>query len=296
VSEFNPAGFTSPATRSFADSPADEIDDIDSEPKTAREGLPASYRMRADAHYVDQLTSRSPEEKGRKSMAATPAAAPERRTGLIDDVLALLADQSDAIESAAARAGGERSPLARRAAWDLVRAEAWRASWMLRATALVEARHAYRARQKPLGPVVSAVREKLVPELRLAGAQLHIVTNDWNATAEVDEAAFVTGVTGAVFATLGLIDDPVGVSLRVTIKSASGELLSIEVAQDDVTVPDAVLEGFWDVTATGLAGRGLLPALGAAAARAYATLSGGQATIAAGRRGSVLRLEFERPF
>ncbi len=38
--------------------PADEDVDDEEEPPSAREGLPAGFRMRADAHYVDEVVSR----------------------------------------------------------------------------------------------------------------------------------------------------------------------------------------------------------------------------------------------
>jgi hypothetical protein len=66
----------------------DGTDDADEEPQTARrtrEGLPPSFRMRHDAHYVDDLMSRTVHD--------TPAAAPER------------IDSAPAIETSAAPAG-----------------------------------------------------------------------------------------------------------------------------------------------------------------------------------------------
>jgi hypothetical protein len=52
---FDQAGLSSPAGNA---EPADQDLDAEEEPPPAREGLPAGFRMRADAHYVDEVVSR----------------------------------------------------------------------------------------------------------------------------------------------------------------------------------------------------------------------------------------------
>ena len=65
MSDWNPTGTrtsapSSPTAVPPFDAP-DTIDDAHEEPASpAREGLPASFRMRADAHYVEQLDARAP--------------------------------------------------------------------------------------------------------------------------------------------------------------------------------------------------------------------------------------------
>ena len=72
MSDLDPEDVTARSAR-LSDSVADDRPDVlaarferrkpsDSDAKAAeREGLPPGYRMRADAHYVDQLSARSPD-------------------------------------------------------------------------------------------------------------------------------------------------------------------------------------------------------------------------------------------
>src|SRR5262245_32467326 len=96
--------------------------------KTAeREGLPPSYRMRADAHYVDQLTSRAPETPARATAVTPPQRARDAET-TAQTIAAITT-----IQAAANLASEDGSPLVRRVALDLIRAASWRAAWQVRA-------------------------------------------------------------------------------------------------------------------------------------------------------------------
>src|SRR6185436_2963968 len=98
-----------------------------------REGLPPSYRMRADAHYVDQLSSRIPDAPPpRASAAGAPPRVNDAEAA--NQVLAAIAT----IQSAATLASDDGSPLVRRVALDLSRASAWRASWQMRAASVLD--------------------------------------------------------------------------------------------------------------------------------------------------------------
>jgi hypothetical protein len=296
----NPAGVNAPALRDISDDLRDEADDRTpaTPAQTAeREGLPSSYRMRADSHYVEQLSARRVETP-RPRVEPEPAGEADRRDARdrqVQELLAQIAVRMASIESAVSQVGDDRSALARRACVDVISAESWRASWMLRATRLVDGTHVSRVRLRQLGPMLAAVRDRLTPEFRLAGCQLHVVASDWNASVEVDESAFVTATTGAILATLGLLGDPSGAAIRVTVKAASGQLQSVEVAQDDVAVGDVGLRRFFDIGWVERPG-GWPAGLGATAARALVTMGGGEVAISGGRRGSTLRLDFERPF
>ena len=77
MSDVNPADVTSAAGRAIAEEFPNEstefVSETDAARKSDREGLPANYRMRADAHYVDQLTSRRA-ERAERALADTPRA------------------------------------------------------------------------------------------------------------------------------------------------------------------------------------------------------------------------------
>ena len=227
--------------------------------RSEREGLPASYRMRADPHYVEQLSSRRERleraegtrhhtgsgEMGEREGAAEQREQRERRS---DRVLAQLNDEITTISSAAALLAADASPLARRLGVDLIRAQAWRASWLLRATALLDGSHRGQTRQKPLVSILEQVRQGLAPECRLAGVSLQLQASDWNAAVSVDESVLIAGITGAIIATLGIIDQAEGATIRVSADIVAGELRSVDIAQDEVTVPAAAGLRFFDLS------------------------------------------------
>ena len=281
-----------------------------------REGLPSGYRMRADAHYVDQLSSRRAERpfdsaQGRQSVARVTEAAVsepavdfrERRDARerpfdsaqdrrADKAFAQLAEDVTSIESAAAVLAGDVSPMTRRANVDVIVAQAWRASWLLRAMAILDSSHRGHHRSRPLGFILTEVCNRLAAESRLAGFTLNVHASDWNAAVSVDEQALVTGVTGAVFGTLGVVGRTDGITVRVNASASAGELRSIEVTQDDVMVAPSIASRFFDPLWAERPG-GWVGGLGASAARAVAQQQGGSAVFLAGeRRGTVIRLNF----
>ena len=292
--------------------------------KPVREGLPSGYRMRADAHYVDQLSSRRAERQSAARVTEAAASEPavdfrERRDARerpfdsaqgrpfdsaqgrpfdsaqdrrAEKAFAQLAEDVTSIESAAAVLAGDVSPMTRRANVDVIVAQAWRASWLLRAMAILDSSHRGHHRSRPLGFILTEVCNRLAAESRLAGFTLNVHASDWNAAVSVDEQALVTGVTGAVFGTLGVVGRTDGVTVRVNASASAGELRSIEVTQDDVMVAPSIASRFFDPLWAERPG-GWVGGLGASAARAVAQQQGGSAVFLAGeRRGTVIRLNF----
>lgn len=270
--------------------------------KTEREGLPPNYRMRADVHYVDQLTSRRTQadtpRATRDADAVDAEVADPRRDGRdrrSDRAFAALAEDLATIESAASLIGEDTSPLGRRVSLDLIKAHAWRASWLLRAQALVDhpARGSFRVR--PLAPLLLKVHDGLGAECRLTGTTLDVQAVDWQASFPIDETGLITGVTGAIMATLGLMGPADGAAIKLTLVAAgAGDAPTLEVSQDAVAVRASVAQRFLDPAWVDRPG-GWTAALGAAAARTAAHQHGGSATFVLGDvRGSVLRLTLAR--
>jgi hypothetical protein len=315
VSDVNPAELSPAGGRSLPDEFPVEAGAFarqpDSPKQAEREGLPPGYRMRADAHYVDQLTSRKGERAGGEPTRAARRAEPgaESAADLVlfdgrdrrvardrrsDRILSQMTDDLTTIESAAALLAADPSPAARRVSIDLVRAHAWRAAFLVRANAMLDLGPRGAVRARPLGAVLGAVRDGFAPECRISTVALHIHVPDWNASVAVDELAVVDGVTGAVFATLGLLGSPDGATVNVTAAANAGELRSIEVAQDEVGAPPAITSRFFDPTWTDRPG-GWTAALAAATARAVVQHHGGEAAlIVSGKRGTTIRLTFAR--
>jgi hypothetical protein len=310
VSDIDPQEITVVARRAapeqFSQGPADLPPAATGFKKPDREGLPPGYRMRADSHYVEQLTSRrtehapadhprpaSKEADGLPSNGAIESRdrrdSRDRRT---ERLLAQLADAVASIEATTVLLAGDSSPMVRRVSADLIAAQAGRASWLLRAAAVLDGAHPGRVRPYPLGSILSDVRDKLAAECRLTGTDLHIQTADWTASVAVDEPRLVAGLTGAVIATFGLIGNAQGVAISLTAVASAGELRTVEVTQDDISVAPGIGSRFFDAS---WADRpdGWVAGLGAATARAVAQQHGGGAVFQAGdRSGSTIRLTF----
>jgi signal transduction histidine kinase len=265
--------------------------------KTEREGLPPGYRMRADAHYVEQLSSRRVERHERSGVAVSEtdeAAQAEARDRRQEKLLAQVAEEIAAIAAAANLLTPDGASLARRLSIDLIRAQAWRASWLLRALAMLDGGPRGHSRPRPLSALLEQIRQGLAPECRLAGISLQVQSSDWNAAVSVDEASVAAGVTGAVMATIGLLGQTEGAIIRVAVEASGTDLRSIEVTQDDVTAPTAWGHRCFDPTWTDRPG-GFNATIGALSARAAAQQHGGSASVTVGeRRGTTIRLNLAR--
>ena len=329
VSEVNPADLPSAGGRVLAEEFPNESSEFIQEPETPkaskfvseidtpkaskseREGLPAGYRMRADSHYVEQLTARRGERAERvvgdgarvprkpdPVEADPPSAEPrdrrdprDRRT---ERLLAQMTEDLASIESSAAMLAAETSVVARRVSVDLVRSHAWRAAFLVKAAALLDNGPRGAIRPRPLSTLLQHVRDGFAPECRLTTFGLHVHAPDWNALVSVDEPAVVLALTGAVIATLGILGPPEGSTIKLSAAASAGELRVVEVTQDEASLPAGVTQRIFDPTWTDRPG-GWTAAIGAAVARAVAQHHGGEAAlVAAGKRGTTLRLSFTR--
>jgi hypothetical protein len=256
--------------------------------KTAeREGLPPSYRMRADAHYVDQLTARVPEAPPRAA-TATPQRVRDAET--TSQTIAAITT----IQAAANLASDDGSPLVRRVALDLIRASAWRAAWQVRAASIVDQTHRWQFRARLVGAVLSRVRDGFAADGRLRGVEVSLQVLDWNMTLDLDEEALVAAVAGAVVATAGVMEGVESPRVAITARPMGDGDLVIEVSQDAVSVDPADAERFFDASRTERLG-GRLAVLGASAARAVAQRHAGDAAfVSDAGRGSTVRLTLRR--
>jgi len=259
--------------------------------------------MRADAHYVDQLTtSRRPADVARIDPGPSgPASRQESRRDQIDAagepryrrsdrVLAQLSENIATIQSAAALVASESSPIARRISVDLIRAHAWRAGWLFRAHQLLDGLHRMQERPRPIGAILGQVRESLAPECRLTNSSLTVRCADWNAEVDVDEEMLVAGIAGGVLATLELAGPADGLDIEVAATLANGELRTVEVTQNNVRVSSTA-----DVRSGDRTERpgNWTASLGATVAKSVAHLSGGEVVFLAGdKRGSTVRFSF----
>ncbi|MCC7010195.1 MAG: hypothetical protein IT184_15415 [Acidobacteria bacterium] len=269
-------------------------DEAEFEPKPSkaeREGLPPGYRMRADAHYVDNLTSRRERVLADASRGDADRADARDRT---DRLLAQLAEDLATIDSAVAALSGDASRLARRVNVDLAKSQVWRATWALRANAILAGTARTQIRPRPLAFLLGQVRGGWAAECRLLGVSLEVQASDWNAVVSVDESSVIAGLTGAIIATIGVLGQPEGATLVLSAAAAGGELRTVEITQDDVVVAPQVAQRFFDATWAERPG-GWIAGLGAAAAKAVAQQHGGDARFESDvDAGSTITLGFSR--
>jgi len=262
--------------------------------KAEREGLPPGYRMRADAHYVEHLTSRRGERAHADQRGAQEIAERQDDRERSEKLLTQLAEDIATIESAIAGLSGETSRLSKRLNIDLIKSQVWRAAWSLRANAILGGAYRTQIRPRPLGFLLGQVRSGWAAECRLAGITLNVNASDWNAVVAVDELGLIAGVTGALVSTLGLIGQADGAAITVNAMAASGELRSVDVVQDEVLVAPSIGGRFFDASWADRPG-GWFAGLGAATARAVAHQHGGDAVFLADEKhGSTVRLQLSR--
>ncbi len=313
MSEINPAdvgvsGGSPDPSDEFSSEPAN-VETPTPARKPEREGLPSGYRMRADSHYVDQLlTPRagSPEAaRGSRRTVAAPPDAPveapensvarerrETRDLRTERLLAQLSEDLATVESSVATLTSGASPTARRVMLDVLRSHTWRAAWLVRAQTLSDG-PARASRARPIGNVLSRLREGFAAECRLNSLTLHVHAPDWNAAVAVDEQELMIGLTGAIVSTIGLVGDSDGATVKVTASATGGDLRLVEISQDEAVVPAAVAGRFFDPVWAERPG-GWVSGFGAWTARTVAQRHGGDASLLAGdRRGSTMRLTFE---
>jgi hypothetical protein len=286
---------------SFDDDPAELTPTPTSQTrKQEREGLPPSYRMRAEPHYVEQLSSRRGDkhhpEPPRPAVVTSEAADSEQTERLRAQIFARLGEGLGAIGSASALLAGDASPLARRTNVDLIRAEAWRASWLVSTQQVLDATTHLQLKSRQLGPVLERVRQGFAPECRLSGAVLQLSASDWTAAVAIDETALVAGITGAVLATFGILGRVDGSTIKISADALAGDLRTIEVSQDEVSVASTASLRFFEAGWTDRPG-GWLAGVGAVVAKTVAQQHGGNAVLLVGdRRGTVVRLTLARGF
>ena len=255
--------------------------------KAEREGLPPGYRMRADAHYVENLTSRRGERAASENLRAVES---HRSDRLLDQ----LAEDLGTIESAAQALAADGGRMARRVNTDLIKSQVWRAGWALRAHTLLGGRHRAKLRPRPLGFLLGQIRGGWAAECRLAGVNFEVAASDWNAVVSVDEQSFIAGVSGAIIATLGLIGDTDESSLTLQASSSAGQLRSVDLIQADVLVTPTEGGRFFDASWSERPG-GWLAGLGAAVAKAAAQQHGGDAVFLTDEEiGSTVRMQFSK--
>jgi hypothetical protein len=236
--------------------------DDDEPAKARREGLPPSFRMRHDKHYVEELMSTSTIAQGAygSPRVSAPASAPvphERQsapdgpprpsTGAVELIARRL--ESMVAHDAISRAQTPTMDLIGRT----VQLELQRVSRFARAVAVSARETEPTRRPVMLGDIAAAVRSACSRVARLNGLDCSVTADDAGFAVSVERGLVVLGITGTVDALLdltraGTIEDSddagrISVSLRaVTVRPA----LIVEVDCPSVTWPAAAVSRFFD--------------------------------------------------
>ena len=210
-----------------------------------REGLPRSFRMRADKHYVEMLdappvaeptapASRAPGGEPEVPRAADFAADLEGAAAAVQAGRELA--QSLATLRASTNLLSERGPaLASAVAGNLIRAEAWRATCLLQVSRFLRGEIAANPKPVRAQAIVDQVLKSIEPERRLRSLTLELRINVGDSQVVADEELLVSALSGLLMATVALTEEP---ALTVTLAAETrGNEVAIVISQDQVRPP-----------------------------------------------------------
>ncbi len=227
-----------------------------------REGLPPSYRMRAERHYVEALVDRALGTSAPAAAAAappapvTPAAAmnhvPEPVVSASPAAIAAaatsLADAFDAIQAALRDLPTRGRPLRDRVTIELARAEATRGRWLADAAVVLQTEPLPALDELDLVALLAQVYDAFGPENRLSGGAAAAPIPEGSCRVFGDERLLSTALGALLAAVRAVIEDrgdarKVSVALGPRREAASRTL---EIAQTAVRLPVSAYARFFD--------------------------------------------------
>lgn len=244
----------------------DDADDLDrdddderaattAEPAPVREGLPPSYRMRHEPHYVEALVAPPaaavPPVPPPALPAPDPVSGPEEESAAaagLTEVIATLATSLESIHASLRDLSLRGRPLRDRVVIDLARAEAARARWIADAAAVLNADPLPSLDEVDLVAVCRSVADIFAPEYRLAGGMPSTTLPAAPAPVFGDERLLTTALGSILAAVRALIEDR-GDASRVTVGLAprvDSTTRTVEIAQAAVRVPVGAYARFFD--------------------------------------------------
>jgi hypothetical protein len=239
-----------------------EDDGEGDEVRPAREGLPSSYRMRHDTHYVEQIAVRP--------RPAIPAS-----------VFSDLTEHLGAIGACLHLFGDRERPLRERVAMGLVHAEVQRAAWLSQALGVLAGEPSVVGSRVNVGPLAERVIAAFTPERVLAGVEFDYECERGPHVVDGDEQLLAIALAGIVSAVHVLVERAHGARVRVVV-SADGPRpgVRVTVSQEVISLPPAWRTRFFDMAWPERPG-GISVGARLAAARRVAELHGGRVQLAA---------------
>ncbi|MFN7916367.1 MAG: hypothetical protein U0Q55_13590 [Vicinamibacterales bacterium] len=271
--------------------------EVSSEPnRSVREGLPSSYRMRADEHYVDFLAARTAADDGGAGVAAvedepeSPDGQPVATVDVTADVGATLAGSLATASSLAELLTGSLSDLSRSALGTLLRAELFRASTLVDAARVVRGERPSVRSAVPVAGLIERVLRGFLSERRLRHVDVHThIDLPPGHMVVADEAALEAAMASALVATLALLEGLASARLVFVAGLTASRQLTLLVSQDHVLPASTWADLAFDAGWTARPG-GTNVALAMATIRQVARAHGGDPTASLTPRGTRLGL------
>jgi hypothetical protein len=213
-----------------------------SNPAPVREGLPRTFRMRADKHYVEMLDT--PLRSGAKESSATTASLPASGEEEAVDAAGRAAVQAgrDLAQSLAALLAStnllsDRGPaLASTVAANLIRAEAWKATCLLRVARFLRGELLPAPKPIRAQAIVDQLLKLIEPERRLRGVTIESRISVGDRSLSVDEDLFAAALSGLLMTTIGLTEEPSAFTVTV-IAEAKGSDVAFVISQAQAPAP-----------------------------------------------------------
>jgi hypothetical protein len=187
------------------DVPADDLEDLDVPQELdrqaearPREGLPPGFRMRHDAHYVEELTGRA----ATTARTGPRPSAPPPEPSLMPRAAWDLASSLDL-------ALGQAALCARRSAGyaiDVLQADLGRAARVARATAIMLGTPELQRRELDAAALVGKAARATALARRLAGVALEVSIDDRDFKVPVDAALVTQALAGAMDVMLAMLE------------------------------------------------------------------------------------------
>ena len=219
-----------------------------------REGLPPTYRMRADAHYVDLIEARVTHTSRSSSASIHSQESTQQPSEFADPTLHAGRDLAQALAtltSCAALLSDVPSDLSRAVVSDLMKAEAWRASALLQATRAVRKELSITRSVISVSGVLDKMTLGFQSERRVRAIALDARSAMPYGSVFVGDEQMVSGaLSWALLSTVALVTGIVDARLTVSAASDAGNGVTFTVSQPTVTPPPIWQARAFDATWT----------------------------------------------
>jgi hypothetical protein len=221
-----------PDDRALLDRSPDDGDEESSETR-AREGLPPTFQMRHDAHYVDQLIGR-PAAVG----IGTPAPAVGPLAALCPAVALDLAESLEAASACLTLNTGEtRNTFTGRVAKELLGIELNRARRLARAAAFLSAPHQPRLHDLLISGLIQDVVAATDPSRRMLGVKMDVAIADRETWMRADGQLLTLALAGTADAMLSQMTGP-GAAMRLAVRGIGvSSSVSVEISMTPAPPP-----------------------------------------------------------